>query len=100
MNKIVNKIAIAAAALALTVGGTVVLAPPAQADSGDIFFVKTATQGALLEVDWETQIFACNWWRYDRRNMYQESWREVWAGEGISYSDMRRGIYRAMISVC
>jgi hypothetical protein len=100
MNKIMSKIAISTAAVALTIGGTVAAAAPAQADSNDIYFVKTVTQSAVLELDFETYEFVCDWFQYDRRNMYQDSWREVWAGEGISYNDMRRGIYRAMKNVC
>ena len=100
MNKLMNKIAMTTAAVALTLGGAVAVAAPAQADSSDIYFVKQVTQGAVLELDFETYEFVCNWFRYDRRDMYQESWREVWSGEGISYNDMRRGIYRAMKNVC
>ena len=89
-----------AALIIATIIAAIAFAAPAQAGSDERFLVQYATEEALRQNDWETRDFACNWFQYDRRDMYQESWYEVWIGEGVTYRDMRIGIYRAMKNVC
>ena len=91
------KIAVATAVIAVV---AIALAPAAHADSYDRWLVRTATERAWLEVDADTQDTACDWFNYDRADMYRSMWREIWSDEGISYRDMRIGIYRALSNFC
>jgi hypothetical protein len=50
--------------------------------------------------DWEMREFICDEWLYNRRGFLRAVYREVYAPEGVSYYDMRVGIYRALKPIC
>lgn len=91
---------VAAFIFAIVAGLTVVFAAPASAGEGEQRYVKVVTQDAFNDMDYEGQEFVCMWFNYDRKDMYKRMWRELWVHEGVTYNDMRVGVYRALRPIC